>query len=45
MVSHTVIVFTRYIILQWIHSNENDSKMFGELYFNLCDDIQDMDFV
>ena len=45
MVSHTAIVFTRYMILEWIRRNENDSKTFGELYFNLCDDIQDMDFV
>ena len=43
MVSHTAIAFTRYIILGWIRRNENDSKTFGELYFNLCDDIQDMD--
>ena len=44
MVSHTVIVFTRYMLLKWIRGNENDSKTFGELYFNLCDDIQDMGF-
>ena len=44
MVSHTAIVFTRYIILEWIRRNENDQKTYGELFFMFCDDIQDMDF-
>jgi hypothetical protein len=43
MVSHTSIVFTRYIILEWMRRNENDQKTYGELFFLLCDDIQDMD--
>ncbi|MDY4838944.1 MAG: IS4 family transposase, partial [Lachnospiraceae bacterium] len=43
MVSHTTIVFTRYIILEWIRRNQNDQKTYGELLFMFCDDIQDMD--
>lgn len=43
MVSHTAIVFTRYIILEWIRRKENDKKTYGELFFALCEDIQDMD--
>ena len=43
MVSHTTIVFTRYIILEWIRRNQNDQKTYGELFFLFCDDIQDMD--
>lgn len=43
MVSHTTIVFTRYIILEWIRRNQNDEKTYGELFFMFCDDIQDMD--
>ena len=43
MVSHTTIVFTRYIILEWIRRNQNDQKMYGELFFMFCEDIQDMD--
>lgn len=43
MVSHTTIVFTRYIVLEWIRRNKNDQKTFGELFFMFCDDIQDMD--
>ena len=43
MVCHTAIVFTRYTLLEWIRRNENDQKTYGELFFMLCDDIQDMD--
>lgn len=43
MVSYTTIVFTRYIILEWICRNQNDQKTYGELFFMFCDDIQDMD--
>lgn len=43
MVSHTAIVFTRYTILEWMHRKENDEKTYGELFFMLSEDIQDMD--
>lgn len=43
IVSHTTIVFTRYIILEWIRRDQNDQKTYGELFFMFCDDIQDMD--
>ena len=43
MVSHTTIVFTRYIILEWLRRNQNDEKTYGELFFMYCEDIQDMD--
>ena len=43
MVSHTTIVFTRYILLEWIQRNENDQKTYIELFYMFCDDIQDMD--
>ena len=43
MVSHITIVFTRYIILEWIRRNQNDQKSYGELFFMYCEDIQDMD--
>jgi len=43
MVSHTTIVFTRYIILEWMRRNRNDQKTYGELFYMFCDDIQDMD--
>lgn len=43
MFCHTTIVCTRYIILEWIRRNQNDEKTYGELFFMLCEDIQDMD--
>lgn len=43
MISHTTIVFVRYIILEWLRRNSNDQKTLGELFFMFCDDIQDMD--
>ena len=33
----------KFIILEWIRRNQNDQKMYGELFFMFCDDIQDMD--
>ena len=43
MVSHTTIVYTRYIILEWIRRRGNDLHTFGELFFLCCDDVQDME--
>lgn len=44
MISHTTIVFTRYILIEWLKRDEHDVKTYGELFFQCCDDIQDMDF-
>ena len=32
IVSHTTIVFTRYIIPEWIRRNQNDHKTYGESF-------------
>ena len=42
-VSSTAIVFTRYIILEWLRRKENDQKTIGEIFFVYCDDIQDLE--
>lgn len=42
LVSHTTIVFTRYILLEWVRRHQCDMKTYGELFFMFCDDIQDM---
>lgn len=44
MISHTTIVYTRYILLEWLRRNENDQKTFGELFFMFCEDIQDIEY-
>ena len=43
MISHTTIVYCRYILLEWLKRQENDPKTFGELFLMYCDDIQDME--
>lgn len=44
-ICHATIVFTRYILLEWIRRNENDPKTYGTLFFDMCEDIQDMELV
>jgi len=43
MISHTTIVFTRYLALEWEHRNANDNRSFGGLFYLYCDDISDID--
>lgn len=43
MISHTTIVYCRYIFLEWLRRDNNDMKTWGELFLMYCDDIQDMD--
>ena len=43
MISHTTIVYCRYILLEWLKRDEHDMKTWGELFLMYCDDIQDMD--
>lgn len=40
IVSHTTIVFNRYIFLECVRRNLNDQKTYGELFYIFCDDIQ-----
>ena len=43
-VSSTAIVFTRYILIEWLRRKKNDDKTICELFYLCCDDIQDMEF-
>lgn len=45
MISHTTIVFTRYILIAWQMRKEADPKTFGNLFYELGEDIQDIDFM
>lgn len=45
LISHTTIVFTRYILIAWQMRKETDPKTFGNLFYELEEDIQDIDFV
>lgn len=42
-VSSTALVFTRYIILEWLRRKNNDQKTTCELFYIYCDDIQDIE--
>ena len=42
-VSSTAIVFTRYILIEWLFRKKNDEKAICELFYVCCYDIQDME--
>ena len=42
-VSSTALVFTRFIILEWMRRKQNDQKTVCELFFVCCDDIRDIE--
>ena len=43
-VSSTALVFTRFIILEWIRRKNSDEKTICELFFVCCEDVRDMEF-
>lgn len=42
MVSHTTIVSSGRIILEWLRRNQSDQKTYGQLFY-YREDIHDMD--
>lgn len=44
MVAHTTIVFTRYIMLSMQSRNNEDLRTIGGLFYNCCDELQDIQF-
>ena len=45
MFAHTTIVFTRYIMLQLEVRSNQDSKTFGGIFFDYCDELEDIKFM
>ena len=45
MISHTTIVFARYILLSWQHRQQSDPRTLCGLFLALCDEIADLDWV
>ncbi|NLI91012.1 MAG: transposase [Peptococcaceae bacterium] len=43
MISHTTIVFTRYLILEWERRENTDERSLGGLFYLFADEIVDMD--
>lgn len=44
MIAHTSIVFTRYIMLSIENRNNKDLRTIGGLFFQCCDELQDIQF-
>jgi len=45
MFAHTTIVFTRYIMLTLQVRGSKDSKKFGGMFFEYCDELKDIQFM
>jgi hypothetical protein len=43
LVSHTTIVFARYLLLSWQTRQHNDAKTIGGMFYLFCDEVKDMD--
>ncbi|HFQ5989551.1 TPA: transposase, partial [Listeria monocytogenes] len=44
LVSHTTIVFSRYILLAWQHRQSTDARSLGGLFYLLCDEVGSLDW-
>ncbi|MGF7128281.1 hypothetical protein J2T56_003014 [Natronobacillus azotifigens] len=44
LISHTTIVFTRYIVLSWQNRCSTDQRTLGGMFYELCDEINDLDW-
>ena len=44
LISHTTIVFARYILLAWQHRQNTDERTLGGLFFALCDEVGALDW-
>lgn len=44
LISHTTIVFSRYILLAWQHRCNTDQRTFGGMFAQLCDEVGELDW-
>ncbi len=45
LISHTTIVFTRYIVLSWQNRCNSDQRTLGGFFYELCDEVNELDWV
>lgn len=45
LISHTTIVFARYIVLAWQHRTSTDPRTLSGLFYELCDEVATLDWV
>ena len=44
LISHTTIVFARYIVLSWQNRCNTDQRTLGGLFYDLCDEVSELDW-
>ncbi|MUV37072.1 hypothetical protein JNUCC1_00878 [Lentibacillus sp. JNUCC-1] len=44
LISHTTIVFARYIVLSWQNRCSTDDRTLGGIFYELCDEVNDLDW-
>jgi hypothetical protein len=44
LISHTTIVFARFIVLSWQNRCNTDQRTIGGLFYELCDEINELDW-
>lgn len=44
LISHTTIVFSRYIVLSWQNRCNSDQRTLGGLFYELCDEVNELDW-
>ena len=44
LISHTTIVFARYIVLSWQNRCNTDQRTIGGLFYELCDEVNELDW-
>lgn len=44
LISHTTIVFSRYILLSWQNRCHNDNRTLGGIFYEFCDEIKELDW-
>lgn len=44
LISHTTVVFSRYLVMEFERRQENDPKSLGGLFFLFADEVRDLDY-
>jgi len=44
LISHTTVVFSRYLLMEFERRQENDAKSLGGLFFLFADEVRDLDY-
>ncbi|TMN20808.1 IS4 family transposase [Lentibacillus cibarius] len=44
LISHTTIVFARYIVLSWQNRCSTDDRTLGGMFYELCEEVHDLDW-